>query len=179
MTARKRGKPRAAVRPRTTGADEPFRRLAESVFMRAVGQRQGVAFGSIQTPERLECIGPEVVTLGLVAQDSQERLPCKRMAGTAEVRQRIAAALHLAVSNRGEDERSDSWASEDKRVRKLVLETATAIEEVAHRVGRILKRTLEKHPKSAEKYPTSGSRKWVEGFAEEARMRTTLELVPG
>jgi hypothetical protein len=31
----------------------------------------------------------------------------------------------------------------------------------------------------AEKYPTSGSRKWVEGFAEEARMRTTLELVPG
>ena len=30
----------------------------------------------------------------------------------------------------------------------------------------------------AEKYPTPGSRKWVEGFAEPARERTTLELVP-
>jgi hypothetical protein len=30
----------------------------------------------------------------------------------------------------------------------------------------------------AEKYPTKGSRKWVEGFAEPARVRTTLEFVP-
>jgi hypothetical protein len=30
-----------------------------------------------------------------------------------------------------------------------------------------------------EKYNTKGSRKWVEGFAEPARVRTTLELVPG
>ena len=31
----------------------------------------------------------------------------------------------------------------------------------------------------AEKYPTPGSRKWVGGFAEEHRMATTLEFVPG
>ncbi len=30
----------------------------------------------------------------------------------------------------------------------------------------------------AEKYDTKGSRKWVEGFAEPARERTTLEFVP-
>jgi hypothetical protein len=30
----------------------------------------------------------------------------------------------------------------------------------------------------AEKYPTRGSRKWVEGFAEPARALTTLEFVP-
>jgi hypothetical protein len=30
----------------------------------------------------------------------------------------------------------------------------------------------------AEKYPTKGSRKWVEGFAEPARVLTTLEFVP-
>ena len=30
----------------------------------------------------------------------------------------------------------------------------------------------------AEKYPTKGSRKWVEGFAEPARVHTTLEFVP-
>lgn len=30
----------------------------------------------------------------------------------------------------------------------------------------------------AEKYPTKGSRKWVEGFAEPARAFTTLEFVP-
>lgn len=30
----------------------------------------------------------------------------------------------------------------------------------------------------AEKYPTKGSRKWVEGFAEPARTLTTLEFVP-
>ena len=30
-----------------------------------------------------------------------------------------------------------------------------------------------------EKYNTAASRKWVEGFAEPARVRTTLELVPG
>ena len=30
----------------------------------------------------------------------------------------------------------------------------------------------------AEKYPTKGSRKWVEGFAEPERMATTLEFVP-
>jgi hypothetical protein len=29
-----------------------------------------------------------------------------------------------------------------------------------------------------EKYPTKASRKWVEGFAEPARVLTTLELVP-
>ena len=29
-----------------------------------------------------------------------------------------------------------------------------------------------------EKYPTKGSRKWVEGFAEPARVLTTLEFVP-
>ena len=31
----------------------------------------------------------------------------------------------------------------------------------------------------AEKYNTKGSRKWVEGFAEPARLLTTLEFVPG
>jgi len=31
----------------------------------------------------------------------------------------------------------------------------------------------------AEKYNTKGSRKWVEGFAEPARVLTTLEFVPG
>jgi hypothetical protein len=30
-----------------------------------------------------------------------------------------------------------------------------------------------------EKYNTKGSQKWVEGFAEPARVRTTLELAPG
>ena len=30
----------------------------------------------------------------------------------------------------------------------------------------------------AEKYPTKGSRKWVEGFAEPSRVLTTLEFVP-
>jgi hypothetical protein len=30
-----------------------------------------------------------------------------------------------------------------------------------------------------EKYNTKGSQKWVEGFAEPARVLTTLELVPG
>src|SRR5262249_49161780 len=30
-----------------------------------------------------------------------------------------------------------------------------------------------------EKYNTKASRKWVEGFADPARVRTTLELVPG
>lgn len=30
----------------------------------------------------------------------------------------------------------------------------------------------------AEKYPTKGSRKWVEGFAEPARVLNTLEFVP-
>ena len=30
-----------------------------------------------------------------------------------------------------------------------------------------------------EKYDTKGSRKWVEGFAEPARVMTTLEFVPG
>jgi hypothetical protein len=30
----------------------------------------------------------------------------------------------------------------------------------------------------AEKYPTKGSRKWVEGFAEPDRVLTTLEFVP-
>ena len=30
-----------------------------------------------------------------------------------------------------------------------------------------------------EKYNTKGSQKWVEGFAETARVLTTLELVPG
>ena len=29
-----------------------------------------------------------------------------------------------------------------------------------------------------EKYPTKGSQKWVEGFAEPARVLTTLEFVP-
>ena len=29
-----------------------------------------------------------------------------------------------------------------------------------------------------EKYPTKGSRKWVEGFAEPARVLATLEFVP-
>ena len=29
-----------------------------------------------------------------------------------------------------------------------------------------------------EKYPTKGSRKWVEGFAEPARVLTTLEFIP-
>ena len=30
----------------------------------------------------------------------------------------------------------------------------------------------------AEKYPTKGSRKWVEGFAEPTRVLATLEFVP-
>jgi hypothetical protein len=30
-----------------------------------------------------------------------------------------------------------------------------------------------------EKYPTKGSRKWVEGFAEPERVANTLEFVPG
>lgn len=30
----------------------------------------------------------------------------------------------------------------------------------------------------AEKYPTKGSQKWVEGFAEPERLLTTLEFVP-
>lgn len=30
-----------------------------------------------------------------------------------------------------------------------------------------------------EKYDTKGSRKWVEGFAEPARLVTTIEFVPG
>lgn len=30
-----------------------------------------------------------------------------------------------------------------------------------------------------EKYNTKGSRKWVEGFAEPARIATTLEFIPG
>jgi hypothetical protein len=30
-----------------------------------------------------------------------------------------------------------------------------------------------------DKYNTKGSRKWVEGFAEPARVMTTLEFVPG
>lgn len=30
-----------------------------------------------------------------------------------------------------------------------------------------------------EKYPTKGSRKWVEGFAEPARVVNTIEFVPG
>jgi hypothetical protein len=30
----------------------------------------------------------------------------------------------------------------------------------------------------AEKYPTKGSQKWVEGFAEPERVLTTLEFVP-
>ena len=30
-----------------------------------------------------------------------------------------------------------------------------------------------------EKYPTKGSRKWVEGFAEPERVLTTLEFLPG
>jgi hypothetical protein len=30
-----------------------------------------------------------------------------------------------------------------------------------------------------EKYPTKGSRKWVEGFAEPERVVNTLEFVPG
>ena len=29
-----------------------------------------------------------------------------------------------------------------------------------------------------EKYPTKGSRKWVEGFAEPSRVLTTMEFVP-
>ena len=29
-----------------------------------------------------------------------------------------------------------------------------------------------------EKYPTKGSKKWVEGFAEPARVLTTIEFVP-
>lgn len=31
----------------------------------------------------------------------------------------------------------------------------------------------------AEKYNTKGSRKWVEGFAEQARVVNTIEFVPG
>lgn len=30
-----------------------------------------------------------------------------------------------------------------------------------------------------EKYPTKGSRKWVEGFADPARVVNTIEFVPG
>jgi hypothetical protein len=30
-----------------------------------------------------------------------------------------------------------------------------------------------------EKYPTKGSRKWVEGFAEPARVANTIEFIPG
>jgi hypothetical protein len=30
-----------------------------------------------------------------------------------------------------------------------------------------------------EKYPTKGSKKWVEGFAEPSRVLTTIEFVPG
>ncbi len=30
-----------------------------------------------------------------------------------------------------------------------------------------------------EKYPTKGSRKWVEGFAEPERVANTMEFVPG
>ena len=30
-----------------------------------------------------------------------------------------------------------------------------------------------------EKYPTKGSRKWVEGFAEPERVANTIEFVPG
>jgi len=30
----------------------------------------------------------------------------------------------------------------------------------------------------AEKYPTKGSKKWVDGFAEPARLATTIEFVP-
>jgi len=30
-----------------------------------------------------------------------------------------------------------------------------------------------------EKYPTKGSRKWVEGFAEAARVVNTIEFIPG
>ena len=30
-----------------------------------------------------------------------------------------------------------------------------------------------------EKYPTKGSRKWVEGFAEPARVVNTIEFIPG
>lgn len=31
----------------------------------------------------------------------------------------------------------------------------------------------------AEKYPTKGSRKWVEGFAEPTRVANTIEFIPG
>jgi hypothetical protein len=30
----------------------------------------------------------------------------------------------------------------------------------------------------AEKYPTKGSKKWVDGFAEPSRLATTIEFVP-
>ena len=30
-----------------------------------------------------------------------------------------------------------------------------------------------------EKYPTKGSRKWVEGFAEPTRVTNTIEFIPG
>src|SRR5690349_17312234 len=30
-----------------------------------------------------------------------------------------------------------------------------------------------------EKYPTKGSRKWVEGFAEPERVANTIEFIPG
>ena len=30
-----------------------------------------------------------------------------------------------------------------------------------------------------EKYPTKGSRKWVEGFADASRVVTTIEFIPG
>jgi hypothetical protein len=30
----------------------------------------------------------------------------------------------------------------------------------------------------AEKYPTKGSKKWVDGFAEPSRVLTTIEFVP-
>src|SRR5262249_44541219 len=57
-------------------------------------------------------------------------------------------------------------------------------------VGKLELRVRAKLPRStrirdavtaafAEKYNTKGSRKWVEGFAEPARVLTTLEFVPG
>jgi hypothetical protein len=30
-----------------------------------------------------------------------------------------------------------------------------------------------------EKYPTKGSRKWVEGFADPTRVANTIEFIPG
>lgn len=34
-------------------------------------------------------------------------------------------------------------------------------------------------PAYGEKYPTKGSRKWVEGFAEAERVVNTIEFIPG